>query len=296
MTHPSCNLGLGLLPRPLRAKRQGRRPAPAFTLIELLVVISVIALLIGLLLPALARARHAARQTGCLSNLSQIMTATALYLDDHNDVMPILVPRGHALLDNYSHGGRYTTRADSRWNHLYYPYERPLNRYAHPDRPRGNANTARQEFLDPNGFAFPVFQCPEDRAFNLTEEYSDPEPTHGTSAYELVGTSYAFNGTWYPFHAFFYNDVAEPMTWPTGVRAFTLARLQVASQMMAYVDEPGNFHTVFRIEPRLAHHGAAGAYSMAFLDGHAAVTRYDGDPFHPSRLMLFPEQKKHDEN
>jgi len=267
-----------------------------FTLIELLVVISLIALLIALLLPALAKARHAARQAGCLSNLSQILIATSMYLDDHNDLMPILVPRGHALLDNYSHGGRYTTRPESAWEHLYLPYERPLNKYAHPDLPRGDTNTSRRDFLDPSQFNFPVFQCPDDRAYNFTEDFSESEPTYGTSAYLLVGTSYAFNGTWYPWHAFFYNDVAEPMNWPTGVRAFTRARLQIASQFVAYLDEPGNFHAVFRTTPNLNHHDTRSAYSMGFLDGHAGVTQYDGNPFNPTRYLLFPEQKKRDEN
>ncbi|MCC6910138.1 MAG: prepilin-type N-terminal cleavage/methylation domain-containing protein [Phycisphaerales bacterium] len=269
---------------------------PGFTLIELLVVVSLIALLIALLLPALSKARSAARQAGCLSNLSQILVANCLYLDEHNDVMPILVPRGHALLDNYSHGGRYTTRAESAWEHLYLPYERPLNRYVHPDLPRGDARTPRRDFLDLMQFNFPVFECPDDRSFNLTEDFSEPEPTHGTSAYLLVGTSYAFNGTWYPWHAFFYNDVAEPMNWPTGVRAFARARLQIASQFVAYLDEPGNFHAVFRTTPNLNHHGTTDAYSMGFLDGHAGVIRYDGNPFLPTRFVLFPEQKKRDDN
>lgn len=276
--------------------RDDQRNRLAFTLLELLVVISVIALLIALLLPALAHARQAARQAGCLSNLSQIMVATALYLDEHNDLMPIVVPRGHALLDNYTHGGRYTTRPGSEWDHLYLPYERPLNRYVHPDRPRGDRTTPRDDFLDPDQFSFPVFECPSDRAYNFTEDYGEPEPTQGTSAYLLVGTSYAFNGTWYPWHAFFYNDVAEPMTWPSGVRAFSRARLQIASQFVAYLDEPGNFHAVFRTAPKQTHHGTLDAHSMAFLDGHAGVVTYDGNPFAPARYMLFPEQKKRDEN
>lgn len=268
----------------------------AFTLLELLVVISVIALLIALLLPALSRARSAARLTACLSNLSQILVANSLYLDEHNDVMPIMVPRGHALMDNYSHGGRYTTRHESAWDHLYLPYERPLNRYVHADLPRGDRSTRREDFLDPRQFNFPVFECPGDRSFNFTEEFNDPEPTRGTSAYMLVGTSYAFNGTWYPWHAFFYNDVAEPMNWPSGVRAFARARLQLASQFVAYLDEPGNFHAVFRNPPRENHHSLNDSYPMGFLDGHASVTHYNGNPFLPTRMVLFPEQKKRDEN
>jgi len=61
----------------------------AFTLVELLVVIGIIAVLIGILLPTLTRAREAAQRTACLSNMRELGTMLRMYGTTYNDVIPI---------------------------------------------------------------------------------------------------------------------------------------------------------------------------------------------------------------
>lgn len=79
--HPAGAAGLDV-------QRASRAHAGAFTLVELLVVISIIALLVSLLLPALKGAREAARGTQCLTNLRQLSTGFYLYATDRNQTLP----------------------------------------------------------------------------------------------------------------------------------------------------------------------------------------------------------------
>src|SRR2546429_2375440 len=67
-------------------ERNRRKPRHrGFTLIELLVVIAIIAILAAILFPVFAQAREKARQTGCLSNLKQLLVAALMYAQDYDE-------------------------------------------------------------------------------------------------------------------------------------------------------------------------------------------------------------------
>jgi prepilin-type N-terminal cleavage/methylation domain-containing protein/prepilin-type processing-associated H-X9-DG protein len=79
----------------------------AFTLIELLVVVAILSILMALFLPALQRAKDAARTAGCVSTLRQIMVATLMYADDHDGFMPKGIMAG-GVANNTGYGFNFT--------------------------------------------------------------------------------------------------------------------------------------------------------------------------------------------
>ena len=81
---------------PFRVDRDRPRGVQGFTLIELLVVISIIALLIAILLPALSGARKSSRRLKCETHLRTLGQAMQMYADYYDDVVPLSESGGQA--------------------------------------------------------------------------------------------------------------------------------------------------------------------------------------------------------
>ncbi len=130
------------------SRRFTRRVHGGFTLIELLVVISIIALLIGLLLPALSQAREAGRRATCLSNMKQIGYGMHFYAKDYDTFVP---REGHYYDRRYSNWNP-TAASNIPWAFAFRPYV---------DKTPGDYYTRMQRGGQGDKFEYlSVYKCP----------------------------------------------------------------------------------------------------------------------------------------
>ncbi len=125
-----------------------RRTRSGFTLIELLVVIAIIAILAAILFPVFAKAREKARQISCLSNMRQLGTSTAMYVQDYDEQFyphrfNCPGPGASATCPQYLDGSipnaltRFTGGAEQRfyWIFLLQPYVKNYQVFQCPSAP-----------------------------------------------------------------------------------------------------------------------------------------------------------------
>lgn len=232
----------------MKLNRLIRHPKNAFTLIELLVVIAIIAILAGLLLPALSRAKSRAYAINDVNNCRQTMMAMTMYCTENNDIMP--APGWGVIFDNWVASGGLSHNNPHTALNYQADYDQQLC-YFTGAAPATNSGQLYQ-FLKSEK----VLQCPQDVL----------NPKHYQRS-ELI-TSYVWNGAvvGYPSQAAASSGVY--------IQPFKLSRFRPSSILEWENDETDtsvgtwNDFSNYPYQPLSKRHGTAA--QVGRMDGSAA--------------------------
>lgn len=238
----------------LQSGLAARRPR-GFTLIELLVVIAIIAILAGMLLPALGKAKSKAQGIGCLNNLRQMMLGWRLYADDSRDLLLLArdIPLGNRVV--WVKGWVDYTSAAANWDTKVDIEKSPMMPYM------GNSTA--------------IWKCPSDRVTVKTTAGLKLPRVRSNSMSQVFD-----DGSWLPAGAWrIYGKMTEIVnpvkTWvlvdehPDSINdpAFGVQMCPPDGKGAFIVDVPASYHN--------------GACGFSFADGHSEIHKWIGSKIKP---------------